>query len=409
MAINFTDFSKAQILDSPVKDMFENAFKGYSMSQIPGKLADEKKQRELANQLKSLEVEHKPKEYALNDQQKSLANALNSKALEHYEEKYGQEKELREVNLKKANQPEGLKGALATAFQLRDKLDPDSPNYEQDKAAINSYINNLGQKNGAAPNMAPGQGVKINLPEGKQGYVPGLGNLKKGWQPVKDAEGNDIGVNVPMSDKQVDQWKAKEKFDIIYPFLNKSFAEYTGQDSWEKFTRDAHNYNKDPEAKSRIDNFLAAKKLVSIGSTTENARIGGHATNVQLDELKKTLDSSEVFKKIEGGSGFVLPSKYAKNSGDIFKGFLDKVEKTAKTNIPAYEFRALNPQDNAPSMEVNSSPAVEAKSNPEVISTENGITTVRNGNKTLKIPEHLVDRYIMEHSQQEFGGDYGPG
>lgn len=346
MAINFTDFSSKPLLDSPAKTIFEDVLKGYKMSQEPAKMQQESSARELANKLKDLEVQHKPKEYALNDQGKFLANALHSKALEHYDEKYGQEKQLRDAHIKKANSPAALKGALYSAFQLRNNLNPEDPNYEKDKNAINNYINNLGQKNGIIPSTQPGEGIKINLPEGKEGYIPGVGKLKTGWQSVKDSKGNDIGVNVPMSDKQVDQWKAKEKFDIIYPFLNESLSEYTGQKSWENFTRDAHNYNKDQAARNRIDNFMAAKKLISIGSTTENARIGGHATNVQLDELKKTLDSSEVFKKIEGGSGFVLPGKYAKKSGDIFKEYLDKVEKAAKTNIPAYEFRALNPGDN---------------------------------------------------------------
>jgi len=408
MAIQFTDFSRAPILESPVANLFENVLKGYQISQEPGKMKQEASARELANQLRKLDVEHKPKEYALNDQQKTFANALSQKALAHRDKEYSLSDALKESQIKKNQQPQGLKGALAAAFQLRNNLNPDDPNYERDTKAINNYIANLGQKNGAVPITEPGEGIKINLPEGKKGYIPGVGKLKSGWQSVKDAQGNDIGVNVPMSDKQVEQWKAKEKFDIIYPFLNESLSQYTGQNSWENFTRDAHNYNRDPEAKQRIDNFFAAKKLISIGSTTENARIGGHATNIQLDELKKTLDSSEVFKKIEGGSGFVLPAKYAKNSGNIFKAYLDKVEKAAKTNIPAYEFRALNPGENTPASPITpiKAPSVE-KSNPEVLGTQNGITTIRNGAKIFKIPEHLVDQYMIEHSQSEFGGQYG--
>jgi hypothetical protein len=50
-----------------------------------------------------------------------------------------------------------------------------------------------------------------------------------------------------------------------------------------------------------------------------------------------------------------------------------------------------------------------AKTNPEVVSTENGITTIRNGGKILRIPENLVDQYMIEHSQPELGGQYGPG
>lgn len=406
MAIQFTDFSRAPLLESPFKNMLEDVLKGYKMSQEPSKMREEQQRRQFENQLKEMEVSHKPKEYELSDKQKELANALNSKALEHYEEKYGQEKALRQANINRANQPANLKGALAAAFELRNRLNPEDPNYEKDKAAINNYINNLSNKNGAIPNLGPGEGVKIDLPEGKAGYVPGLGKIKSGWLPVNDAQGNIIGVNVPMSEKQIDQWKAKEKFDIIYPFLNDSLSQYTGQNSWENYIRDVHNYNKDPDAKQRIDNFYAARKLISIGSTTENARIGGHATNVQLQELKNTLDSSEVFKRLESGGKLVLPSKYAKASGDIFKNYLDKVEKAAKTNIPAYEFRALNPSQNT-AMATKPNVPEQAKTNPEIIETVNGMTTIKHNGKTFKIPEKLVDRFMVENSQPEFGGQYG--
>jgi hypothetical protein len=347
MAINnWNNFIAAGTQTPWYANAFEDALKGYKIAKEPEKMQQETNARDLANKLKQLDVEHKPKEYELDDRGKSLANSLKAKANEHYEENYDLDRQLKQANINKANRAPELKGVLSQAFQMRNNLDPKDPNYEHDKKTLNRYIDNFGNKNGSAPVTQPGEGVKIDLPEGKQGYIPGLGNLKKGWQVVKDDKGNDIGVNVPMTDDQVKQYKAKEKFDIIYPFINKSLSEYSGQGSWERFTRDAQNYNKNQEAKKNIDNYFAAKNLISIGSTTENARIGGHATNVQLGELKKTLDKSEVFKKLETGSGFVLPQKYAKNSGDIFKNYLDKVEKAAKTNIPAYEFRALNPKDN---------------------------------------------------------------
>ena len=104
MAIQFTDFSKAQLLDSPAKTIFEDVLKGYQMSQVPGQMKQEATAKDLANSLKKLEVEHKPKEYALNDQGKSLANALHSKALEHYEEKFGLERDLKKAQIQKALQ-----------------------------------------------------------------------------------------------------------------------------------------------------------------------------------------------------------------------------------------------------------------------------------------------------------------
>ncbi len=103
MAIQFTDFSRAPLLDSPASRIFENVLKGYQMSQEPKKMKEEQSARELANQLRKAEVEHKPKEYALNDQQKSLANAMQSKALEHYEEKFGLDRQLKQAQINKLN------------------------------------------------------------------------------------------------------------------------------------------------------------------------------------------------------------------------------------------------------------------------------------------------------------------
>src|SRR5690606_9507929 len=84
--------------------IFEDVLKGYKISKEPAKMAEEQKQRELANQMKKLEVDHKPKEYALGDQEKGLANALKSKALEHYEEKFGLERDLKKAQIQKALQ-----------------------------------------------------------------------------------------------------------------------------------------------------------------------------------------------------------------------------------------------------------------------------------------------------------------
>lgn len=86
MSINFTDFSKAPIQDSPLKTVFEDALKGYQIGQAPKQMADEAKKRELANALQQKALEHKDKEY-------SLADAL------------------KEAQIKKANRP--VTGAAA--------------------------------------------------------------------------------------------------------------------------------------------------------------------------------------------------------------------------------------------------------------------------------------------------------
>lgn len=125
MAIQFTDFSKARLLDSPAATMLEDVLKGYKMGQEPAKMAEEQKQRQLGNQLKQLEVEHKPTEYKLSDQEKGLANALKSKALEHYEEKFALDRDFKKAQIQKAlhaGATAGLKpnGVVANAKYIYD-------------------------------------------------------------------------------------------------------------------------------------------------------------------------------------------------------------------------------------------------------------------------------------------------
>ncbi len=67
MAINFTDFSKAPIQDSPVKGLFENVLKGYQLEEKPKEMAQEKEQKRLANALQEKALAHKDKEYSLSD------------------------------------------------------------------------------------------------------------------------------------------------------------------------------------------------------------------------------------------------------------------------------------------------------------------------------------------------------
>lgn len=378
MGINFTDFTNAKqaepmpITQSPWADVFENVLKGYKIAEEPRKMKREAEQKELANSLQKLALAHKPKEYALADS-------------------------LKQAQIAKANRPggSGLKGALATAFQLRDKLDPNSPTYEKDLKSVNDYITHLGNPTGIGAVAAPGEGIKVDLPEGKVGYIPATGKNKAGWQTVTDDKGQPIGYNVPRSDKDITQLKAKAGFDVVYPFLNESFGQYSGRGGYERYISDIHNYKKDAAAKSRIDNLGAANKLLSIASTTENARIGGHATNVQLEELKHSLESSEIGRRLKRAGEFGLPAKYSIPAGNIFKGYLDKVSDVGKVNIPSHEFRAINP--GIPSASAPGH-APQAASKPEVLGSQNGVTAIKSQGKVYRIPDNLVEQFMRENS-----------
>jgi hypothetical protein len=134
MAIQFTDFSRAPLIDSPWKNALENVLKGYQMAEEPARMKREATAKELANKLKDIEVEHKPKEYELSDKEKEYANALKAKALEHYEEKFAMERDLNKAKINKFNQtpstvikPNGKVANIAWVKQELEKpnLDPE--------------------------------------------------------------------------------------------------------------------------------------------------------------------------------------------------------------------------------------------------------------------------------------------
>ena len=67
MGINFTDFSKAPIQESPEANLFENVLKGYKIEEEPKIMKQNAEQKALANSLQKLALEHKPTEYKLAD------------------------------------------------------------------------------------------------------------------------------------------------------------------------------------------------------------------------------------------------------------------------------------------------------------------------------------------------------
>lgn len=103
MALQTFNWANLPVQDSPLTNLWENAFKGYQMGRAPAQMDEEQKQRQLANKLKEMEVGHKPKEYELSDQQKSLANAMQSAALKNLPEKTRLENLYKQAMINKAN------------------------------------------------------------------------------------------------------------------------------------------------------------------------------------------------------------------------------------------------------------------------------------------------------------------
>ena len=210
MAIQFTDFSRAPLLESPFGNMLENVLKGYQISQEPAKMAEQQKQRELANKLKGLELEHKPKEYELNDQGKALANALHSKALEHYEEKFALDRDYKKAQIEKAlRAPNGTQakfnGIVANYVASHPEATQEEIKEFADKALAAQLKHMETTTNRSADITAGNSFDKLPINDKKQAIalMKGMGVdpieaaslLRKGVTPTQFAKENNISNN----------------------------------------------------------------------------------------------------------------------------------------------------------------------------------------------------------------------
>lgn len=321
MAINFTDFSRAPILESPVKNVFEDALKGYQIAKEPAKMQDDAKTRALVNSLKEKALAHKDMQYALDDS-------------------------LKRAQIHKANQPAALKGALAQAMQLRSSLDPKSPSYERDLGEVTNYINKLGTSSkGIQVSSTPEGGVQVSIGgQGETASLPGLPKLKTGETYIMDEQKQPIGVGKPYSEAEKKEATGREFFNVVQPFLNTSQSYYSGRDSTKRFESDVLNYSTDAAAKQRIDNLLAADKLLFSGVVKENATLGGANTNKVYERLTKSLQNSEVYPLLKNVAKYQLPSGYSEASGAIFNEMLNKGTEAGQ-GLPAYKISYFNKQN----------------------------------------------------------------
>ncbi len=376
MAItNWNNFIAAGTQTPWYATALEDALKGYKMAKEPAKMAEEAKQKEAT--LKQTDIANKTKQFEL----------------EKAPEKFSQESRYKEALMQqakaaaeKSRRPPAIQGALSQAQQLRDLYPVGSQKWTEADDQIKK-LNTI--SNGAVSPLAKLQAERKLTPEGsieRQQYddlikkttaqskgiqvstnadgtqiqiggkdeglsVPGVGKLKQGSVVVYNKEGKVDGINEPYTPKELEKEVATRQFGVAYPFLNKSLSYYSGQGSNLRFENDILNYTTDPAAKARIDNYDAAKQLMSVTSTAENARIGGHATDLQIKSLKKALDSAELNERLVQSKGYQLPLGYKEASGNIFNGKLDEINKAGK-NIPYWRFRPIN-EKQAKAVEAN--------------------------------------------------------
>lgn len=168
--------------------------------------------------------------------------------------------------------------------------------------------------------------------------------LKPGENFVKNSQDEDIGISRDYSPSEKKEEKGRLFFNSVYPEILKSTGYYSGEGSVERFQSDVDNYKTDKSAQKRVDNYLAAVKLLPSALVKENATVGGANTNQVYKRLMDSLNSSDlgsfmksVSKKLDVEQilkEYGLPMDAQIRSGKKFSELLNRATTQSK-NVPA--------------------------------------------------------------------------
>lgn len=337
MAIQFTDFSKAPLLDSPAKTIFEDVLKGYQMSQVPGQMKQEASAKELANSLKKLEVEHKPKEYELSDKQKSLANSLQSKALEHYEEKFKLEKDYKTAQIQKALQQK-VGGTPKANGELANYIvsHPDASQEDIRKAYEEIHGKKMEHEdtiiNRSKDVVAGNSFDKLPINDKKQSValMKGMGAdpveavaylRKAGNSPSTYAQEKGINITQVEPDYAAGEQNVKmaqqasaymDELDVFEKHISEGLGEY--QNKIMNYSLDQiadAAKGEDPDKQGRV---LAARALLPELNALRLKIMGGNIGIEALKELEhKSLGQLNVFESLVDKKAYLAAQKYMRD------------------------------------------------------------------------------------------------
>ena len=322
MAIQFTDFSKAPLLDSPAASIFEDVLKGYKMSQAPKKMQQESDSRALANKLKDLDVQHKPKEYALNDAGKALANALRQKALDTYDERWELDKQVKQANIKKALQ-EKVGGSAKANGELANFMvaNPNATPEEIKGAYEEIHGKNMDHKdamiNRSRDITAGNQFDKLPVNDKKQSValMKGMGVdpveavaylRQSGNSPSKYAENIGVDITTVIPDYAAGEQNIKEaqqaeaymrEMETLEDHINEGLGEYQNKImgySFNQIADSADGKNDDKVAKALAARALQPE-LIALRLKIMKANVGIEALR-ELEE--KSLGSLKIIDSL---------------------------------------------------------------------------------------------------------------
>jgi len=182
-----------------------------------------------------------------------------------------------------------------------------------------------------------------------------LGGLKPGERWMYDDAGQIAGKETPLTATERTEYKGRGFFNYVFPIISKGLTPFSGEKSIRNLSNAASQYGANPESTKLIDDWLLAKKLLTVGVVKESSTLGSGKQKATYEQLRDSLNSSDIPDKI--GSvikQFKLPNSAMRLVDTRFQEILNQATKAGEQSIPAFQRQYFKPKE----YEGNTEPSV---------------------------------------------------
>lgn len=323
-----------------IDTVLNNFIKGYQTAALPKQMQQQQEAAALQQQLAQYQLQAAPEQLKALQLQNRGSELANQYAPQQEAAKLA----LFQAQAKAAGQPKQYAPTeVEKLIQAQGMYDPNSP---QGKIIADRLNKLTAQSNGITIGKDPVTGDQTIQIGGAQS---GLQKSATGEEPAYEinptnGKQEQIGVYVKPTTKDIEEASGRGFFNYTIPFLNKSTSVYSGKGGNEKFESDLANFDVDKDAHANIVNFLAATKLLPSSAVKENAAIGGPNTQKIINELKSSLNSSDVPAILKSiGTQYQLPGSANKEASDLFQKMVNEATEKGQKSIPARILRRFEP------------------------------------------------------------------
>jgi hypothetical protein len=193
---------------------------------------------------------------------------------------------------------------------------------------------------GAAGNIKPKQGEGFFYKTDDQGNTV---LDKTTGKPIA------LGTLTPYTEQERNELAGRSLMSDLQPIVNNAQSVYTGKGSIQRFTSDV-NYvekhpNEDSPQKRRLVDFKLSEKLLAPLTVKEQSTLGASQTLGAFRAIQPSLKSSDLPKFMKVYESFKVPGSVSKEAGDKFLKLLTESTSKANAEIPAFQKRYYNIED----------------------------------------------------------------